>query len=126
MFAERLLKIETPYAKNVLPTAVIQYIEQIQEHYKDHHSTTYYAKKLNLHPNSLNALSKQYLGDSAKKVIDIKLLSEAQYLLQHTSLSAKEVSYELGFQSPSQFFRFFKRQMGQSPLAYRQQHLNLQ
>ena len=104
---------------------LIQYIDLINDHYKEHHTTGYYAGKLNIHPNSLNATAKRYLDQSAKEILDTKLISEAKYLLFNTSLSAKEIAYEIGFNSPSHFFRFFKRYTGNSPLHYRQKHLNL-
>jgi AraC family transcriptional regulator, transcriptional activator of pobA len=63
------------------------------------------------------------MGQSAKELIAAKLLSEAKYLIQLTTLSVKETAYELGFQSPSNFFRFFKRYSGYSPAAYRSKYL---
>ena len=44
---------------------------------------------------------------------------EAKNLLYHTSMSVKEIAFQLGFQSASHFFRFFKKHTGMSPLGYR-------
>jgi AraC-like DNA-binding protein len=123
LICDRQLKIEKEQDKDYNQPLVIRYMELIQEHYKSQHSTSYYAKMLHVHPNSLNAVSKRYMGQSAKELLAAKLLSEAKYLVQLTTLSVKEIAYELGFQSPSNFFRFFKRYSGYSPAAYRIKYL---
>lgn len=122
---DRLFKTEKESVSNFHSPLIVQFIGLIHEHHRQHHSANHYAKKLNVHPNSLNATAKLYLGQSAKAIIDSKLLSESQYLLQQTSLSVKEVAYELGFNSATHFFRFFKKHTRISPLGYRQKHLNM-
>jgi AraC-like DNA-binding protein len=122
---ERLFKIGDKLAGKKLPLVIIEYINLIQRFHKEHHSVSFYSDKLHLHPNRLNALSKRHLLQSAKATIDLKLITEAESLLNNTTLSVKEIAYELGFQSPSHFFRFFKRHAGNSPVQYRQLHLNL-
>ena len=123
LMCDRQLKIDEEQDKDYSHPLMIQYIELIQQYYKTEHSTSYYAKMLHIHPNSLNAASKRYMGQSAKELIATKLFSEAKYLVQLTTLSVKEIAYELGFQSPSNFFRFFKRYSGYSPAAYRIKYL---
>jgi len=125
LVCERITKIKTPGEKTYKPPLLVQYIELIQEHYKEEHSTRYYAQKLHIHPNSLNTATNRYLQQSAKSVIEAKLVNEAQVLLNQTTLSVKEIAYELGFHSPSYFFRFFKKYTGKTPATYRAAHLKL-
>ncbi len=125
IICDRLVRTANGKAGDYHSPLLIQYIDLINEHFKEQHSTSYYAGKLNIHPNSLNATAKRYLDQSAKVILDTKLVNEAKYLLYNTNLSGKEIAYELGFHSPSHFFRFFKRYTGNSPLHYRQKHLNL-
>lgn len=125
LVCERFFKKEEKTATSLLPLPVIEYINLIQRFYTGQHSVSFYAAKLHLHPNRLNALSKRYLLQPAKATIDLKLITEAESLLTNTTLSVKEIAYELGFQSSSHFFRFFKRHTGNSPALYRQLHLNL-
>lgn len=44
---------------------------------------------------------------------------EAERLLQHTSLNIKEIGYNLGFEDPSYFVKFFKRLAGSMPSEFR-------
>ena len=48
---------------------------------------------------------------------------EAQRLLTHTSQSIKEIGFQLGFEDPSYFVRFFRKHTGQTPVAFREQLL---
>ena len=125
ILCDRVFKTDKQLPANFHSPLIVQFISLIHEHHKQHHTAREYAKKLNVHPNSLNATAKLYLGQSAKATIESKLLSESQYLLQQTTLSVKEIAYELGFNSATHFFRFFKKHTGHSPLDYRQKHLNM-
>ena len=121
ILCERLLKAKKSGQKNALPPVAAKYVEMTKQQYRSHHAVSYYAKKLHIHPNQLNANTKRYLGLSAKAILDIMLVGEAEYLLLQTAFSVKEIAYELGFKSASHFFRFFKRHKGASPAAYRKQ-----
>ncbi|MGZ8558298.1 MAG: AraC family transcriptional regulator [Chitinophagaceae bacterium] len=122
---ERFLKKGEKLARRIMPLILIEFVDLIQKHYTEYHSVTFYAQKLHVHPNTLNSLCKRHLLQTAKATIDLKLITEAGSLLNNTTLSVKEVTYELGFQSASHFFRFFKRHTANSPRQYRNLHLNL-
>ena len=81
-----------------------------------------FATMQHLHENYLNAVIKIKLGKNAKTCIAEKMIGEAQSLLLHTSLSNKEISYQLGFLESSHFSTYFKKYTGTTPLAYRQAH----
>lgn len=50
---------------------------------------------------------------------------KAADMLQNTSQSIIEISYNCGFSTASYFCRIFKKVMGQSPSSYKRQHRNL-
>lgn len=83
------------------------------------HSPSYYAEKLNVHPNHLNAVVKNITGQTALKQIHNHLLQLAKAYLVQTDLSVKEIAYTLFFDSPNNFSTFFKKQTGITPLNYR-------
>jgi AraC-like DNA-binding protein len=119
IISERVSKLTGEVGANIQSPPAMEFLQLVQQHYKEHHSTAFYAQKLYLHPNSLNAIAKRHLGQSAKATIDAAVVAEAKYLLYQTNLSAKEIAFELGFQSATYFFRFFKKHTGISPVNYR-------
>ncbi len=85
------------------------------------HSTSYYAQKLSVHPNHLNAVVKAISGITALGHIHNHLLQLAKSYLAQTALSVKEIAYTLYFDSPNNFSAFFKKHTGLTPLTYRQE-----
>jgi len=79
----------------------------------------YLAKKLNLHPNYLNAVIKSKTGRTVNDWISKRTLSVAKSLLINTSYSSKEIAYKLGFSESTHFSRFFKKHSKLTPNTFR-------
>ncbi len=79
----------------------------------------YCADKLCLSPNYLSDLLKKETGESALKHIQQKTLEMAKERVFNTRKSVSEIAYELGFQYPQHFSRWFKKQVGCTPNEYR-------
>lgn len=77
------------------------------------------AMRLNISYSWFRRVFKEYTGYSPARYFQELKLRKAKELLIGTSLSAKEISYLLGFQSSEYFFSFFKRRTGFTPLGYR-------
>ncbi len=84
------------------------------------HSTSYYAEKLSVHPNHLNAVIKSVSGITALNHIHKHILSLAKSYLAQTQWSVKEIAYSLHFESPNNFSSFFKKHTRLTPLEYRE------
>lgn len=59
-------------------------------------------------------------GLPAKTLINQRLILEAKRLLAHTSMSVQAIGLELGFDESTNFVKFFRRETGTTPLAFRQ------
>ncbi len=94
----------------------------IEEHFKLHHDVEFYAKQLGLNAKALTMRIARTTGHSARSLIQERIISEAKRFLIFTQLSVSEIGYELGFDDPNYFVRFFKSQSGQSPLQFRKQN----
>ena len=81
---------------------------------------SFYASKLNMHPNHLNALVKRITGKTATSIIQHQVITSAKALLLQTDLSAKEIAFKLHFKEPTHFSSFFKKITGITPQQYRE------
>lgn len=114
---------ETLRHESIYNNVVEEFNDLIRKHYSKERSVGFYAKTLHTHPNHLNALVKKFTGLTAKETIDDYIVTEAKFLLHSSSLTIKEIAYELGFNNPDQFSSFFRKRMNLSPSHYKL-HLN--
>lgn len=78
-----------------------------------------FAESLSVHVNHLNRAIKTTTGKTTTTLISERLLTEAKALLRHTDWNISEISNSLGFEEPSHFSNFFKKQTAQSPGNFR-------
>ncbi|AHF90633.1 DNA-binding domain-containing protein, AraC-type [Opitutaceae bacterium TAV1] len=80
-----------------------------------------YAKLLNVSRSYLNEELRIHTGITASDHIHDRILLEAKRLLVYSPRTIAEIAYELQFQDPSYFSRFFRLRTTLSPGIYRQQ-----
>lgn len=94
----------------------------VERHFFEKRAVADYADILNLTSNYLNTLTRKAIGKNAKSVINDRVLLEAKRLLLNSEMTISEVAYKLNFKDTSYFSRFFRKQTGDSPEAFRQKH----
>lgn len=120
IFSERWFAQEQNFDDNLPSIDLIKrFIDLIEVNLINQRSVSFYAKKLNVHPNYLNSIIKKNTGLTAKESIQNMLLLEIKYLLHSTNLSIKEISNRMGFSDPNYFTVFFKKFENTSPANYR-------
>jgi len=100
-------------------TQIHTFQSNVENNYKQQHKALFYAEAQNITLPHLTRLCRQVLGKPASEVIQERLLLEARRSLVYTRLPVGEIAYELGFNDPAHFSKFFKSRSGQSPSAYR-------
>ncbi len=78
-----------------------------------------YANNLHVHVNYLNRAVKETTGKPTTTLISERIISEAKALLQHTDWNIADIAYALGFEYPTYFNNYFKRQTGTNPKSFR-------
>ncbi|MFB6456771.1 helix-turn-helix domain-containing protein [Chitinophaga sp. Hz27] len=104
-------------AVNILNTNLSKFVEfklVVETHLTEQPSINTIAEKLSLSTNSLYRIVKEYAGTSPKDYFINRLMEEAQRRLRYSSISVKELAYELGFSDPDYFSRLFKKSTGKS------------
>mgnify|MGYP001170525992 FL=1 len=80
---------------------------------------SHYAKLLNTTPQNLNAICRKESGQSSAEVISNYIINEAKRLLLYTDLTVSEIAGKLDFKDNSHFTKYFKRNVGDTPIAFR-------
>ncbi|MGK6353450.1 helix-turn-helix domain-containing protein [Parapedobacter sp. DT-150] len=91
----------------------------VEANFKQHHEVRFYAEALNKSPKTLSNVFALLKQPAPSVVIRNRIILEAKRYLHYTDKSAKEIAYELGFESPAHFSRFFKQHAGTNTSAFR-------
>lgn len=83
------------------------------------HRVAKYADLLGCSEKSLTRAAMEVAGVKAKAFITSRINLEAKRLLAHTALSIALIGERLGFQDPTNFVKFFKREVGCTPGEFR-------
>jgi len=78
-----------------------------------------YADTLGVHINYLNRAVKGVTGKTTSVHINERIIAEAKAILQHTDWNIAEIAFSLGFDYPTYFNNFFKKNTGTNPSAFR-------
>ncbi|WP_187264743.1 AraC family transcriptional regulator [Pontibacter beigongshangensis] len=118
-----LLHESVQVIKQLTPTRhserLFQLSHLVEEHFREHRPITFYADALAITPKHLNSLCRQYLNTTVADMQHERLLLESKRLLYFSSLSVKEIAFELGFEDASYFVRFFRRLTSTTPMQFR-------
>lgn len=92
----------------------------LEKNIRDHKQVSDYARMMSITTYQLNAITKSTLHKTASELINEHILLEAKRLLIATTNQVVQIADLLGYDDPSYFIRFFKKQTGFTPEAFRQ------
>lgn len=82
-------------------------------------SIAFFAEKAHLSAHYFSDVLKKETGRSAKDHINDFVVDRAKNLLLASNKNVSEIAYDLGFNYPHYFTRFFKSKTGMTPVDYR-------
>lgn len=91
----------------------------VQRHFRSQKPAAFYAGELGISTTHLNRIVRSMTGHGTHDLIARKLVDEAKRELVFTFGSVQEIAYRLGFADPAYFSRFFLKQTGETPRAWR-------
>lgn len=95
-------------------------MKYINEHYMDNISLESVSQKYYFNPSYFSKLFKSYTGLGFSEYLLKVRVNKADFLLKNTDDNISEIARRIGFKDPSYFNRVFKKEVGISPLRYRQ------
>lgn len=98
----------------------IRFRQTLEHHYRQMHTVKEYANHLNVSVKTLTNSVGASSCSTPLKIINDRIILEAKRQLCYTDLKIKEIAFRLGFDDPSYFVKFFKRQTGILPAEFRE------
>ena len=80
----------------------------------------FYAKEMGVSTKTLNNITQSILHKSAKTFINEIVIIQAKRLIINSQASLTEIAYQVGFEDPTNFFKYFKKYTGQSPSHFKE------
>lgn len=102
-----------------LPDAYVAFLSSVETHLKRTHSVSQIADELGFSQRTINRACQKVTGKTAKSLLSERLVLEAKRLLVQTNEPAASIAQELGFSDPTNFHKFFQRNVSESPTAFR-------
>lgn len=118
--AERIKQTLAPKEKNSeWVRRFSEFRNLISTHYEKTRNADAYADLLGISYNHLNKIVKAVTGSTAKAFIDDFIILECKRQLAVSDISVKELTYLMGFDEPTNFVKYFKKQTGLSPAQFK-------
>lgn len=96
-----------------------RFLDLVDRHVGRQRRVSWYARALGITAGHLNDLCRRHLSASAGQVVRGGLVAEMRRRLQYDQAPAARIALDLGFEDPSYFSRFFARETGTTPSAFR-------
>ncbi|WP_033445613.1 bifunctional transcriptional activator/DNA repair enzyme AdaA [Ornithinibacillus scapharcae] len=103
---------------------VREVITFLVNHYKQNVVLQDIASQVGLSPYYLERVFKKETSETPRTYLEKIRIDKAAYLLKSTTLTNLEICYEVGFQSPSNFYKVFRNLKNCSPSEYRKEISN--
>ena len=110
----------TAYYSPVVNTVGRRFYNAVEQHFRENRSVEFYVNLLILNEKILSKNVKALTGNTPKFYIDSRTILEAKRLLSYSGLSIKEIAYELGFDEPTNFIKFFRKRTCMTPVQFRE------
>ncbi len=85
-----------------------RFLSMVEEHFVTTKSATAYAEMMGITYKSLNQICKLATNKTPKQLIDAHTILEAKRRLAIDDTAISRLAYELGFEEPSNFIKYFK------------------
>lgn len=125
--ATRIWKVQQLGILNDEPTKEMDFFRDfsrlVEIHFRTKHTVADYADILGVAPKTLSNKFNRLELTQPNDIIKERIILEAKRLLGHSSLSVKEIAYQLGYEDPAYFNRLFTNKVGDTPSNFKKKYL---
>lgn len=115
----QIVRIVGKGTQQFLPQSLSEkFIDLVNTHYKKEHAVEFYARKLGVTSKTLIAHLNRTHRKAPRLMIQERFILEAKRLLSYSDLTVAEIGYEVGFDDPNYFSRFFRKCENMTPLEF--------
>ncbi|MEM1241043.1 MAG: AraC family transcriptional regulator [Cyanobacteria bacterium P01_H01_bin.26] len=97
----------------------LEFVELLEEAFESCRNVKRYAEQIGYSTKTLHRICIATVGKSPKAMINERVVIEAQRRLLFGTTTVNEVGQSLGFEETTNFVKFFRRLVGQSPDEFR-------
>ncbi|TAA09754.1 helix-turn-helix domain-containing protein [Pseudoxanthomonas winnipegensis] len=95
------------------------FLSLLDQHYREHWPLQRYAEQLGVSAGHLGLLCRQFADATPLELVQRRVMLEARRSLVYTAMSVQQIAAWLGFADAAYFSRYFSRNAGCSPNAFR-------
>ncbi|ELE1962836.1 helix-turn-helix domain-containing protein [Vibrio vulnificus] len=96
-----------------------RFIALLQEHFERTRDANWYSDQLATTYKTLNQVCKASTSLTAKQMIDAFTITEIKRRLVVSKITSQKIAYDFGFEDPSNFVKYFKKETGLTPSMFR-------
>lgn len=101
----------------------LNFQELVEKDCFNNKKVSFYAKEMGITSKTLNKVTKSIIQKSAKSIINDVVIIQSKRLIINSQDSLTEIAYQVGFDEPTNFFKYFRKNTGFSPSQFREKHL---
>jgi len=99
----------------------IDFQELLEDHCFSNRKVKFYAGRMGITTKTLNKITQAIIHKPAKAYISETFIIKSKRLIINTNQSFTEIAYKVGFEDPSNFFKYFIKYAGISPSRFKKE-----
>lgn len=107
------------FQNNKYLSSFLDFQALVEKHCFENRKVSFFADEMDITSKTLNKITKTIIHKSAKEFINEIFIVQAKRTIINTQDSLTEIAYKVGFDDPSNFFKYFIKYAGVSPSHFK-------
>ena len=98
----------------------LEFQELVEKECFNHKKVSFFVNKIGITNKTLNNITQSIIHKSAKSIINDIVIIQSKRLIINSQATLTEIAYQVGFDEPTNFFKYFRKYVGVSPSQFRE------